>query len=80
MIEIVNRMDYKVDVNVVVGTYHANMLKQYGERQTLASHCLMSAEANAKVDEDQRTNGHVNAHLILFQNYFSNLMPQASCL
>ena len=28
VVEIVNRMDYKVDVDGVVGTYHANMLKQ----------------------------------------------------
>ena len=32
VVEIVNRMDYKVDVDGVVGTYHANMLKQYVER------------------------------------------------
>ena len=29
VIEVVNRMDYKIDVNGVVSTYHANMLKQY---------------------------------------------------
>ena len=29
VVEIVNRMDSKVDVDGVVGTYHANMLKQY---------------------------------------------------
>ena len=33
VVEIVNRMDYKVDVDGVVGTYHANMLKQYVERK-----------------------------------------------
>ena len=31
-VEAVNRMDYKIDVNDVVSTYHANMLKQYVER------------------------------------------------
>ena len=46
VVDIVNRMDYKVDVNGVVGTYHANMLKQYVERKTVTSHCLLSAEAN----------------------------------
>ena len=32
VVEVVNRMDYKIDVNGVVSTYHANMLKQYVER------------------------------------------------
>ena len=32
VIEVVNRMDYKIGVNGVVSTYHANMLKQYVER------------------------------------------------
>ena len=52
VVEIVNRMDYKVDVDGVVGTYHANMLKQYVERKTVTSHCLLSAEANVTVDEE----------------------------
>ena len=38
-------MDYKIDVNGVVSTYHANMLKQYVERRNELSHCLLSAEA-----------------------------------
>ena len=55
VVEIVNRMDYKVDVYGVVGTYHANMLKQYVERKTVTSHCLLSAEANVTVDEETDT-------------------------
>ena len=55
MVEIVNRMDYKVDVDGVVGMYHANMLKQYVERKTVTSHCLLSAEANETVDEETDT-------------------------
>ena len=55
VVEIVNRMDYKVDVDGVVGTYHANMLKQYVERKTVTSHCLLSAEANVTVDEETAT-------------------------
>ena len=55
MVEKVNRMDYKVDVDGVVGTYHANMLKQYVERKTVTSHCLLSAEANVTVDEETDT-------------------------
>ena len=34
VVEIVNRMDYRVDVDGVVRTYDANMLKQYVERKT----------------------------------------------
>ena len=55
MVEIVKRMDYRVDVDGVVGTYHANMLKQYVERKNVTSHCLFSAEANVTVDEETDT-------------------------
>ena len=51
-VEVVNRMDYKIDVNGVVSTYHANMLKQYVERRNELSHCLLSAEAIESVDDD----------------------------
>ena len=39
VVEVVNRMDYKIDVNGVVSTYHAKMLKQYVER--LIFYCLL---------------------------------------
>ena len=52
VVEVVNRMDYKIDVNGVVTTYHANMLKQYVERRNELSHCLLSAEAIESVDDD----------------------------
>ena len=55
VVEIVNRMDYRVDVHGVVGTYHANMLKQYVERKNVTSHCLLSAEANVTVNEETDT-------------------------
>ena len=45
-------MEYKIDVNGVVSTYHANMLKQYVKRRNELSHCLLSAEAIESVDED----------------------------
>ena len=51
VVEVVNRMDYKIDVNGVVSTYHANMLKQYVERRNELSHCLLSAEAIESVDD-----------------------------
>ena len=52
VVEVVNRMDYKIDVNGVVSTYHANMLKQYAERRYELSHCLLSTEAIESVDDD----------------------------
>ena len=52
VVEVVNRMDYKIDVNGVVSTYHGNMLKQYVERRNELSHCLLSAEAIESVDDD----------------------------
>ena len=45
-------MDYKTDLNDVVSTYQANMLKQYVERRNELSHCLLSAEAIESVDDD----------------------------
>ena len=51
VVEVVNRMDYKIDVNGVVRTYHANMLKQYVERRNELSHCLLSAEAIESVED-----------------------------
>ena len=32
VVEVMNMTDYKIDVNCVISTYHANMLKQYVER------------------------------------------------
>ena len=45
-------MDYKVNANGVVSTYHASMLKQYVERRNELSHCLLSAEAIESVADD----------------------------
>ena len=50
--EVLNRMDYRIDVNGVIGTYHANMLKQYVERQSMTSHRLMSITV-AVVETDE---------------------------
>ena len=52
VVEVVNRMDYKIDVKGIVSTYHANMLKQYAERRNELSHCLLSTEAIESVDDD----------------------------
>ena len=55
IVEVINRMDYKIEVSGVVNSNHTNMLKQYVERQNMGSHCLMSAEANASVNENDNT-------------------------
>ena len=51
-VEVVNRMDYKLDVNGVFSICHANMLKQYVERRNELSHCLLSAKAIESIDDD----------------------------
>ena len=51
--EVLNRVDYRIDLNGVIGTYHANMLKQYVERQSMTSHRLMSIETVAVVETDE---------------------------
>ena len=48
IVEVFNRMDYQTDVNGVIRTYHANILKQYVERQSVTSHCLFSIETVAE--------------------------------
>ena len=50
--EVVNRIDYKIDVNGMVNMYRANMLNQYVERRIKLSHCLLSAEVIESVDDD----------------------------
>ena len=51
VVEELTRMDYRIDVNAIIGIYHANILKQYVERQSVTSHCLFSIESVAEVDE-----------------------------
>ena len=43
-------VDYRIDVKGVIGTYHANILTQYVERQSVTRHCLLSIETVAEVD------------------------------
>ena len=38
-------MDYKIDVDCVISTYHAIMLKHNVERRNKLCHYLLSAEA-----------------------------------
>ena len=51
MVEVLNRIDNRINVNGVTGTYYANMLKQYVERQNMTSQRLMSIEKFAIVDK-----------------------------
>ena len=48
-------MDYRIDINSDIGTYHANILKQYVEPQSVTSHCLFSIETVAEVDKVDET-------------------------
>ena len=52
IVEVLNRVDYRVNVNGYIHTYHANILRLYVERKTEASHCLLSAEASMSLSED----------------------------
>ena len=47
-----NRVDYRVNVNGYIHTYQANILRLYVEQTTEASHCLLSAEASIPLRED----------------------------
>ena len=51
MVKVLNRMDYRINVNGVASSYHANMLKQYVECRSLTSHRLISIETVAVVDQ-----------------------------
>ena len=52
IVEVLNRVDYRVNVNGYIHTYHANILRLYVERKTEASHCLLSAEASMLLSKD----------------------------
>ena len=55
VVEILNRMNYRIGVIRVIGTYHANILKQYVEHQSVTSHYLFSIETVAEVDKVDET-------------------------
>ena len=52
IVEVLNRVDYGVNVNGYIHTYHANILRLYVERKTEASHCLLSTEASIPLREE----------------------------
>ena len=47
-----NRVDYHVNVNGYIHTYHANILSFYVEMKTESSHCLFTAEASIPLREE----------------------------
>ena len=55
MVDVLNRIEYRIDVNGVIGTYYANILKQHVERQSVTSLSLFSIDMVAEVDEVDET-------------------------
>ena len=53
IVEVLKRVDYRVNVNGYIHTYHANILRLYVERKTEASHCLLSAVASIPLREEE---------------------------
>ena len=52
IVEVLNHVDYRVNVNGYIHTYHANILRLYVKRKTELSHCLLSAEVSIPLRED----------------------------
>ena len=52
IVEMLNPVDYRVNVNGYIHTYHANILRLYVERKTEASHCLLSDEVSIPLKEE----------------------------
>ena len=51
VVEVVNRMDYKVKVDDRVGTYHINLLKKFEERgdTVISGMAIIEAEPNSEI-------------------------------
>ena len=41
IVEVLNRVDFRINVNGYIHTYHANILRLYVERKAEISHCLL---------------------------------------
>ena len=50
VVEVVNRMDYRVKVDDRVGTYHINLLKKFEERDDTVIPGIIEAELNLEID------------------------------
>ena len=55
VVDVVNMMNYKVDVKGVVNTYPANMLKQYFEHQNMTSYRSTFADARCIVKSEDHS-------------------------
>ena len=40
IVEVLNRVDYRVNINGYIHTFHANILRHYVEHKTEVSHCV----------------------------------------
>ena len=52
IVEVLNRVDYHVNVNGNIHTYHANILRLFVEQKTEVSHCLLSAGSSIPLREE----------------------------
>ena len=52
IVEVLNHVDYRVNMNGYIHTYHANILRLYVKGKTEVSHCLLSAEASIPLREE----------------------------
>ena len=52
IVEVLNLVEYRVNVNGYIHTYHANILRLYVERKTEVSHCLLSAKVSIPLREE----------------------------
>ena len=51
--EVLNHVDYRLNVNDFIHRYHAYILRLYVEQKTEISHCLLSTKARVPLtDED----------------------------
>ena len=70
IVEVLNRVDYRVNVNGYIHTYHAYILRLYVERKTVASHCLLSAETSIPLrEEDDNESDEYSQEYCTFPSY-----------
>ena len=70
VLEVVNMMNYKINVKGVVNTYPTNMLKLYAERQNMMSYRSATIDVHCNVkSKDQR---HLTVHRVIVDPVTSN--------
>ena len=70
VLEVVNAMNYKINVKGVVNTYPANMLKLYVERQNVTSYRSAAIDAHCKVKSKDHSDPTV--HRVIVDTVASN--------